>query len=83
MIQSSEPLEFKVIPSKVWGYCIDGYQAIKKWLRYRERDLLGRPLTIEEAREVMKMSRCLAVIVLMEPALNGNYQAVKESCYSW
>jgi hypothetical protein len=27
------------------------------------------------------MARRLAAIVLMEPALNANYQAAKESCY--
>jgi hypothetical protein len=26
------------------------YQVIKKWLSYRERELLGRDLTVEEAR---------------------------------
>lgn len=45
--------------------------------------LLGRPLTLDEAREVTHMARRLAAIVLMEPALNANYQAVKVSCYTW
>jgi hypothetical protein len=40
-------------------------------------------LTPEETREVMNMARRLAAIVLMEPALNANYLAVKDSCYSW
>ena len=71
------------IPAKVWGYYIGGYQVIKKWLSYRELPLLGRPLTTEEAREVTNMARRLAAIVLMEPALNVNYQAVKGSCYPW
>ncbi|MCK9377566.1 MAG: hypothetical protein M0P73_15625 [Syntrophobacterales bacterium] len=71
------------IPSRVWGYYIGGYQVIKKWLSYRERDLLGRPLTMAEVREVTNMARRLAAIVLMEPTLNANYQAVKESCFPW
>ena len=29
------------------------------------------------------MARRLAAKVLMEPLLNANYQAVKNSCYSW
>jgi len=29
------------------------------------------------------MARRLAAIVLMEPSLNANYQAVKDSCYPW
>ncbi len=71
------------IPAKVWGYYIGGYQVIKKWLSYRESDLLGRTLKPEEAREVTHMARRLAAIVLMEPALNANYQVVKNSCYPW
>ena len=31
----------------------------------------------------MNMARRLATIVLMESALNANYQAVKELCFSW
>jgi len=38
------------VPSGVWNYFIGGYQVIKKWLSYRERNLLGRPLTTEEVR---------------------------------
>jgi hypothetical protein len=32
------------VPEKVWDYTIGGYQVIKKWLSYREHDLLGRAL---------------------------------------
>jgi hypothetical protein len=71
------------IPEKVWNYYIGGYQVIKKWLSYREKKLLGRPLTPDEAREVMNMARRLAAIVLMEPALNANYQHIKANSYSW
>ena len=80
-IYLNEVAYWRNIPAKVWGYYIGGYQVIKKWLSYRERDLLGRPLTMEEVREVTNMARRLAAIVLMEPALNVNYLAVKNSCY--
>jgi hypothetical protein len=69
------------IPEKVWNYYIGGYQVIKKWLSYREQPLLGRPLTPGEVEEVTHMARRLAAIVLLEPALNGNYQTAKDSCY--
>jgi hypothetical protein len=82
-IYLNESAYWRNVPAKVWGYYIGGYQVIKKWLSYREHDLLGRSLTLEEAREVMNMARRLAAIVLMEPALNSTYLAVKESCYSW
>lgn len=71
------------IPANVWNYYIGGYQVIKKWLSYRERPLLGRPLTPDEVEEVIRMARRLAAIVLWEPALNANYQAVKASPYVW
>ena len=45
------------------GVPIGGYQVVKKWLSYREPDVLGRPLTTAEAREVTGMVRRLAAIV--------------------
>ena len=71
------------IPEKVWNYYIGGYQVIKKWLSYREQPLLGRPLPPGEVEEVTHMARRLAAIVLMEPALNANYQAVKGTSFDW
>ena len=71
------------IPDKVWNYYIGGYQVIKKWLSYREKPLLGRSLTPDEAREAMNMARRLAAIVLMEPSLNDNYKKVKQLTYPW
>lgn len=71
------------IPVNVWGYYIGGYQVIKKWLSYREKALLGRGLSLDEARHVTDMARRLAAIRLMEPALDANYAAVKENTYDW
>ncbi|HVA80589.1 MAG TPA: type ISP restriction/modification enzyme [Candidatus Binataceae bacterium] len=71
------------IPARVWEYTIGGYQVIKKWLSYRERELLHRDLTPEEVAEVAAMARRIAVIVLMTPALDANYQAVKANTYDW
>jgi hypothetical protein len=74
---------WKNVPTNVWEYYIGGYQVIKKWLSYREEELLGRALRAEEAREVMNMTRRLAAIVLMQPALDKNYRRVKAATYSW
>jgi len=71
------------IPANVWRYTIGGYQVIKKWLSYRERDVLGRPLTTSEVREVTNMVRRIAAILLLEPRLNANYRAISEACYPW
>lgn len=67
----------------MWKYTIGGYQVIKKWLSYRERALLGRSLSIDEAREVTNIARRIAAIVLIEPELDANYQAVKQPLYAW
>ena len=71
------------IPAAVWEYCIGGYQVIKKWLSYRELELLGRALKPEEAREVMNMARRLMALVLLQPALDDNYRQVKAATYAW
>jgi hypothetical protein len=71
------------IPLNVWEYCIGGYQVIKKWLSYREDEVLGRALKPEEAREVANMARRLAAIVLVQPALDENYRSVKAATYAW
>lgn len=67
------------IPSSVWEYTIGGYQVIKKWLSYREHELLGRALTADEAREVTHMARRIAAILLLHPTLDANYLAVKQA----
>ena len=55
------------IPINVWAYNIGGYQVIKKWLSYREHDLLGRALATDEAREVTHTARRLAALLLSSP----------------
>lgn len=71
------------VPAKVWEYRIGGYQVMKKWLSYRERGVLGRDLTVEEAREVTNMARRIAAILLLEPKLDANYRSVKAATYAW
>ncbi len=56
---------------------------IKKWLSYRERDLLGRDLSPAEVSEVTNMARRIAAILLLEPALDANYRGVIAATYPW
>ncbi len=74
---------WKNIPDRVWNYTIGGYQVIKKWLSYREQELLGRSLKPEEVLEVTNMARRITAILLLEPELDLNYQTVKQSTYQW
>ena len=79
----SDKAYWRNIPSGVWEYYIGGYQVIKKWLSYREQKLLDRALKAEEAREVTSMAQRLAVILLLQPALDKNYRRVKANAYAW
>jgi predicted helicase len=82
-IYLNEVAYWKNIPTNVWDYAIGGYQVIKKWLSYREANLLKRPLITDEAREVRDMARRITAIILLQPALDENYQKCKENTYTW
>lgn len=56
---------------------------VKKWLSYREKGVLGRPLTDEEILHVRDTARRIAAILLMGPALDRSYEAVKAEAYPW
>ena len=79
----NEHAYWRCVPSRAWKYTIGGYQVIKKWLSYRERALLRRDLKPEEARYVTEMVRRISAILLLEPALDANYERVKADTYDW
>ncbi len=74
---------WKNVPIRVWEYTLGGYQVIKKWLSYREKELLGHGLSMDEARYVTEMARRIAALLLLGPALDANYEAVKAATYAW
>ena len=45
--------------------------------------MLGRPLKLEEVREVQDMARRITAILLLETELNANYEAIKQATFSW
>jgi hypothetical protein len=71
------------VPEAVWEYAIGGYQVLKKWLSYRERQVLGRDITKDEAREFTHIVRRIAALLLLEPELDKSYSAVKADCHTW
>jgi hypothetical protein len=79
----NERTYWRCVPSRVWTYTIGGYQVMKKWLSYRERPLLGRDLTVDEARYVTEMARRIAAILVLEPALDENYEHIKADTFDW
>ncbi|MFL6331801.1 MAG: type ISP restriction/modification enzyme [Pyrinomonadaceae bacterium] len=71
------------VPARVWGYHVGGYQVVKKWLSYREREVLGRDLSAAEVNEVRDMFRRIAALLLLEPALDENYESARRDTYPW
>ena len=52
------------VPAAVWNYRLGGYQVLKKWLSYRERAILDRPLKPSEVQHVSETARRIAMILL-------------------
>ena len=53
------------VPAAVWTYKLGGYQVLKKWLSYRERDVLARPLKPEEVQHFTDTARRIGAIQLV------------------
>ncbi len=51
------------VPANVWGYKLGGYQALKKWLSYRERKVLGRSLLPDEVQHFTEVGRRVTAIL--------------------
>ena len=53
------------VPAAVWRYKLGGYQVLKKWLSYRERNILGRALRPEEVQHFTDTARRIAAVLLV------------------
>ena len=53
------------VPAAVWTYKLGGYQVLKKWLSYRERSILGRPLKADEVQHFTDTARRIAAILCL------------------
>ena len=51
------------VPAAVWNYRLGGYQVLKKWLSYREEQVLGRPLRDDEVQHFTDTARRIAAIL--------------------
>ncbi len=51
------------VPAAVWHYRLGGYQVLKKWLSYRERQVLGRSLEAHEVQLFAEVARRLAAMI--------------------
>ncbi len=59
------------VPAAVWTYRLGGYQVLKKWLSYRERTILGRPLHPEEVQHFTDTARRIGAILVTLDGMNG------------
>jgi len=54
---------------------------MKKWLSYRESEILDRAITMKEVDYVRDMARRIAAICLLEPRLDMNYATIRAPTY--
>ena len=52
------------IPSGVWDYRLGGYQVLKKWLSYREHEVLGRRLRTREVQHFAATARRIGALLI-------------------
>ena len=64
-VHLNEQAFWRNVPAKVWSYQLGGYQVLKKWLSYREREILGRPLAADEVQYFTDTARRIAAILLL------------------
>ena len=62
-IYLNEDAFWRNVPAAVWNYRLGGYQVLKKWLSYRERDVLGRALKPEEVQHFTDTARRIGGIL--------------------
>ncbi len=74
---------WSAVPIHIWNYALGGYQVLKKWLSYREftsdaaSPLLHRALRPEETAYFAQVVRRIAAILLLGPALDATYRAIR------
>ncbi|MCK6624846.1 MAG: N-6 DNA methylase [Anaerolineae bacterium] len=71
------------IPLASWQYVIGGYPVLKKWLSYRHRQDLGRPLSQAELRLFRDLARRVTALILLGPQLDAHYEQCKALAQGW
>ena len=49
----------------MWRYKLGGDQVLKKWLSYRDRTILARPLTPDEVQHFIDTARRIAAVLVI------------------
>jgi hypothetical protein len=74
---------WRSVPVAVWNIKIGGYSVLRKWLSYRDEQVLDRPMTVAEARGFADIVRRLTSLALLGPDLDAHYLAIAEASYAW
>ena len=82
-VHINEQAIWQGVPSKVWSYSLGGYQVLKKWLSYRDLEVLGRGLTGDEALHFAKMARRICEILCLGPLLDSAYAQTRKCAVPW
>jgi hypothetical protein len=82
-IYLNENVFWRNVPSEVWDFTVGGFQPLKKWLSYRERSVIDRPLTIAESGYFRDTARRIAKILLLGPELDASFRSCAEAPYPW
>lgn len=82
-IQVNPKSGWRGVPVRVWTYTAGGYQALKKWLSYREEEVLGRALRGEEMLHFAQTARRITEILAMGPALDDAHRAARDDALPW
>jgi hypothetical protein len=82
-VHLNDDVFWRNVPLEVWEFTVGGFQPLKKWLSYRERAILDRPLSIAEAGYFRDTARRLAKVRLLGPELDANFRACADAAYPW
>ena len=66
---------WRSVPAAVWTYRLGGYQVLKKWLSYRERDILRRKLKADEVQYFTDTARRIAAILCLADSADKSFPA--------
>jgi Type ISP C-terminal specificity domain/N-6 DNA Methylase len=81
-VQMNAEAGWRAVPAKAWSFTLGGYPVLKKWLSYREAEIIGRPLSGDEVMQFAKSVRRICEILCMGPALDQAYALSGETAAS-
>ena len=78
-VQMNADAGWRALPANVWAHTQGGYPVLKKWLSYREANIIGRPLSGDEVMHFARTVRRICEILCMGPALDQSYALSAET----